>query len=330
MSPTDPMYARDEVHTLQVLRLSGEHLQVEVAGECTVQQLTRQVAEVWRLQPTTLRLLQDACMLAKGETVGNLTDTKITAISVQTSEYGLGAGDLCQTLHPVTVRGTEAFDSEEITQLPAGTVIQVVGVGEGRRLLVRGDGGQGWISYKTVRNIPLVARIAEESNLVDLEIGQQYEVRRSSQLLAESRPGSAALGKLAAGAQIVILEVLDAEEGDKAQGGVISQKLLHVQLPLVIRKHLRAKNCDEAGDGSLAAGGGWTGGRRAPSFVRVVVSSGAPHLGMDGWLSLEGIPRGKPLLQAVGGSMEEDVEEAEGDIWPLSALMNTVWRTFDP
>lgn len=216
-----PLQARGELHRLCVARLSGEELQVEVEGECTVKQLAQRVAESLGVQPTSLRLVQDACMLSKGERVENLKDSKITAISVPTSEYGLSAGDRCQTLREVLIRSTEDLESEAVEVLAKGAVLEVADVGEGRRLLVSGEGGtRGWISYKTRLNSPLVAKIAESTSkrVLDLEIGQQYEVCWMAELLEGPLPCRVAMTKLAPGTKVVVLEVLEAEAGAEVPG----------------------------------------------------------------------------------------------------------------
>lgn len=245
---------------IHVLRLSGEELHVEVDNSCTVQQLVCEVAARLALPPTSLRLVQDACVLAQGDKVVELKSDKVTAISVRSSEYGLGAGDICETLHPVTVREHETFDSTIVSELDEGATLEVLDVGDGRRLLVGGC-AQGWISYKTERNEPLVAKKVSHQSMFVVEVGLQYEVFRAVTLRAGNSVCSQAVARLAPGIRVVILEVDAVPVGARTGTGETLRS---------------AKVVVSRGDATGA------------------------HLGIEGWLQLSD-GRGNPFLRVAAG-----------------------------
>lgn len=203
--------SHEQMRVFHVQRLSGGELLMEVDRGSSVQQFVVQIAMRLALPPTSLRVVQDARVLAKGDLVGDLKGDRVTAISVPSSEYGLGAGDLCETLHPVTVRDGESFDSQIIAEVGERTTLEVLDVGEGRRLLVTCGSAQGWISYKTRRNEPLVVRKEDCQSAstcsTALEVGLQYVVCQSAKLRAGSQPYSPESARLAPGTHVLVLEV---------------------------------------------------------------------------------------------------------------------------
>jgi len=260
------------MHAMRVLRLSGECMQINVTGFATVRDLALRVAARLDVAPCTLRLLHDGRMLSKEEAIKDLETNTVIAISVPSSEYGLGPGDFCVTLHHVTARRGEHLDSAIVAEIGKGIELKVLDVGEGRRLLVKGQGDwQGWVSYKTERNEPLVARRdawKPSTSLSDsLEVGVQFEVSRKVKLHVVDRGETPEGFLLVPGMRILILEI-------------------------------RGK---DAISNSSA---------RCVKLIRVVVSHSASAdtgLGVEGWILLQGCQRRLPFHRVLGPDAVEQL-----------------------
>eukprot|EP00929_Paragymnodinium_shiwhaense_P084765 TRINITY_DN4535_c0_g1_i1.p2 TRINITY_DN4535_c0_g1~~TRINITY_DN4535_c0_g1_i1.p2 ORF type:complete len:160 (+),score=39.12 TRINITY_DN4535_c0_g1_i1:101-580(+) len=76
------------------------------------------------------------------------------------SRDGLTVGDLCQTLHTVTVRVGESFESDILAEFPGDVDLRIMAFGTDRRMLVRFEEESivGWVSYKTKSRDYLVGK----------------------------------------------------------------------------------------------------------------------------------------------------------------------------
>jgi len=142
--------------------------------------------------------------------ISNLSRRSLNAFSLRstssrssrTEEIVWAAGNHGETASLVTMRQDEALESDPIAELPVGTFIEIIEVGEGRRIKVKAGQFEGWISSKTKMNEQLVHKRDKVTQMAieDFEIGGQHEVKsivtvRASEALdsevrVEVKPGS--------------------------------------------------------------------------------------------------------------------------------------------
>eukprot|EP00429_Kryptoperidinium_foliaceum_P047131 CAMPEP_0176106506 /NCGR_PEP_ID=MMETSP0120_2-20121206/53448_1 /TAXON_ID=160619 /ORGANISM="Kryptoperidinium foliaceum, Strain CCMP 1326" /LENGTH=1202 /DNA_ID=CAMNT_0017440629 /DNA_START=57 /DNA_END=3665 /DNA_ORIENTATION=+ len=145
-----------------------------------------------------------------GFSVGSRNTTTSVAAMVD-----LEPGDFAESVSLVTIRKAESLESEVITELAAGCVLQVVAVGEGRRIKIKtvtsGPGFpvyEGWVSSKTKMNEPLVQkRVDNGYGCGDFEVGGQHEVKSIVTVRTDECLESDVLCDLKPGAIIRIIEI---------------------------------------------------------------------------------------------------------------------------
>mmetsp|Transcript_33661 Transcript_33661/g.66197 ORF Transcript_33661/g.66197 Transcript_33661/m.66197 type:complete len:1170 (+) Transcript_33661:123-3632(+) len=123
----------------------------------------------------------------------------------------LQPGDLCETVSLVTVRGAMPLDSVMFAELPTGTTLEVLEIGEGRRIKVKSENdGTGWISSKTRSNMPLVAKSNFDiSSVIEdfFEAGGEHEVKSIVTMRQGEGLDSVIIAELKLGTRIKILEM---------------------------------------------------------------------------------------------------------------------------
>eukprot|EP00418_Pyrodinium_bahamense_P088123 CAMPEP_0179035442 /NCGR_PEP_ID=MMETSP0796-20121207/13114_1 /TAXON_ID=73915 /ORGANISM="Pyrodinium bahamense, Strain pbaha01" /LENGTH=1125 /DNA_ID=CAMNT_0020731717 /DNA_START=303 /DNA_END=3680 /DNA_ORIENTATION=- len=107
------------------------------------------------------------------------------------------------------MRTAEDLDSNVVMELSVGTTLEVVEVGQGRRLKVRAGTTEGWISSKTRLNEPLIVKRRADLDFVldDFEVGGQHEVKSLVTLRAEEAIDGPVIAELKPGSIIRILEL---------------------------------------------------------------------------------------------------------------------------
>jgi len=189
------------------------------------------------------------------------------------------------------LREDETLDSAAVAEFDHGTTFEVRGVGEGRRLLVARGGVQGWISYKTRKNQPLVARqqtacheaSASQRLEQSMELGLLYDVNSEAKLYTEKSHDSPEVGILSPGVQVLLLETPCRAPSEAVQS------------------------------------------------IRVVVAGGkasGTQLGVEGWLLLHEHRGYEPLLRAAGSDLP-DVVDATGMVQTCGVswgpLLHSLW-----
>jgi len=123
----------------------------------------------------------------------------------------LQPGDLCETVSLVTVRQAVTLDSASIAELPTGTTLEVLEIGEGRRIKVKSENdGTGWISSKTRSNMPLVAKSNFDiSSVIEdfFEAGGEHEVLSTVTVRQEESLDSMIVTELKRGTRIEIVKM---------------------------------------------------------------------------------------------------------------------------
>lgn len=121
------------------------------------------------------------------------------------SALDLVQGDKVETVSLVTVRELESIESPVVRDLAMGTPLEVVEIGEGRRIKIKttkGTESEGWISSKTKLLEPLVAKLRVGDGVTrDFEVGGTHEVQSAvlvrtgenldSEIIQELQPGTA-------------------------------------------------------------------------------------------------------------------------------------------
>jgi len=123
-------------------------------------------------------------------------------------DFAVKAGDFLETLEQCTVRSGESFDAPTVAELPRGVTLTVQFLGESSRRIkvATGTGIAGWISLKTRKNQPLVARSYIREG--DFEVGGLHEVKSIGLTMRTGEPlNSEALAELATGMKLKILEL---------------------------------------------------------------------------------------------------------------------------
>lgn len=122
----------------------------------------------------------------------------------------LGPGDVCETSSLVTIRKEESLDSNLVCEVAPGQTLDVIEVGQGRRIKVRNaQGVEGWISSKTKLNEPLVIKRKKELEqaMEGWETNVQHEVKSMVTVRTGEALDSDYIGELKAGAIITIKEL---------------------------------------------------------------------------------------------------------------------------
>mmetsp|Transcript_96986 Transcript_96986/g.278680 ORF Transcript_96986/g.278680 Transcript_96986/m.278680 type:complete len:1237 (-) Transcript_96986:58-3768(-) len=154
-----------------------------------------------------------ASVLRKGLSFSMKSDRRNTTTSVA-EMVNLAAGDMCETIAVVTVRRDESTESEVVAELQVGTTLDVLAIGDGRRIKV-GFGVdpnnrlEGWVSSKTKINEPLVMKCNPDVHLatMDFEVGGQHEVKALVTVRAGEDLDSAFVTDLQPGCRVRIVEV---------------------------------------------------------------------------------------------------------------------------
>eukprot|EP00435_Cladocopium_sp_Y103_P055120 s731_g18.t1 len=122
----------------------------------------------------------------------------------------LGPGDVCETASLVTIRKEESLDSDLVCEVAPGQTLDVIEVGQGRRIKVRNaQGVEGWISSKTKLNEPLVIKRKKEMEhaMEGWETKVQHEVKSMVTVRTGEALDSDYIGELKPGAIITIKEL---------------------------------------------------------------------------------------------------------------------------
>jgi len=120
-------------------------------------------------------------------------------------------GEHCETVSQVIVRVQESLESEIITELPIGTLIEIVELGETSRRakISAGKDVLGWISVQTLAKQALI--INRETGLAnfieDFEVGGQHEVISTVTLRAGESLDSEVITDLKPGTIVKIKEL---------------------------------------------------------------------------------------------------------------------------
>mmetsp|Transcript_4059 Transcript_4059/g.15146 ORF Transcript_4059/g.15146 Transcript_4059/m.15146 type:complete len:1253 (-) Transcript_4059:32-3790(-) len=154
-----------------------------------------------------------ASVLRKGLSFSMKSDRRNTTTYVA-EMVNLAAGDMCETIAVVTVRRDESTESEVVAQLQVGTTLDVLAIGDGRRIKV-GFGVdpnnrlEGWVSSKTKINEPLVMKCNPDVHLatMDFEVGGQHEVKALVTVRAGEDLDSAFVTDLQPGCRVRIVEL---------------------------------------------------------------------------------------------------------------------------
>lgn len=117
------------------------------------------------------------------------------------------AGDICESVSLVTIRSEESLDSALVVETPPGQTLEILEVGQGRRVKVRTSTGlEGWISTKTKLNEPLVVKRQKEVEFAmdGWETGSQHEVKSMVTVRTAESLDSEVIGELKPGAIFTI------------------------------------------------------------------------------------------------------------------------------
>eukprot|EP00428_Durinskia_dybowskii_P019617 CAMPEP_0170217242 /NCGR_PEP_ID=MMETSP0116_2-20130129/8283_1 /TAXON_ID=400756 /ORGANISM="Durinskia baltica, Strain CSIRO CS-38" /LENGTH=1246 /DNA_ID=CAMNT_0010467869 /DNA_START=69 /DNA_END=3809 /DNA_ORIENTATION=+ len=151
-----------------------------------------------------------ASVLKKGLSIARMSSRD----SICSALFDLQPGDMCETVAPVTVRQEESLESEVVMELQVGTTLDVIEVGEGRRIKVsvgkhRAGKTEGWISSRTKINEPLVMKCNEDVKLatMDFEVGGMHEVKAMVTVRAAEDLDSDVITELKPGTTVRILEL---------------------------------------------------------------------------------------------------------------------------
>lgn len=104
----------------------------------------------------------------------------------------------------------ESLDSDLVCEVAPGQTLDVIEVGQGRRIKVRNaQGVEGWISSKTKLNEPLVIKRKKELEqaMEGWETNVQHEVKSMVTVRTGEALDSDYIGELKAGAIITIKEL---------------------------------------------------------------------------------------------------------------------------
>jgi kinesin family member C2/C3 len=162
-------------------------------------------------------------------------------------------GDMCETLSLVTVREEEALESAVVNELSVGVTLEVLEIGDGRRIKIRAGSIEGWISSKTKLNEPLVAKRRPELEFAmdGFEIGCQHEVVSMVTVRASESLDSKVVGELKPGTIFTIKEIGDLNKRRaKIDTGLLQGwiSLVTKQGELLVGK-VSSKNPDRNGGG---------------------------------------------------------------------------------
>jgi len=116
----------------------------------------------------------------------------------------LHVGDRCETVAKATMRQEESKESALLEELPAGTIFDIVQIGEGVRIKIKVEEQQGWISALTALSEPLVSKREDDFDLI---VGEKYEVKYLTQVHALEDADSEVKAKLKPGTTVTYLEV---------------------------------------------------------------------------------------------------------------------------
>eukprot|EP00930_Biecheleria_cincta_P021468 TRINITY_DN15907_c0_g1_i1.p1 TRINITY_DN15907_c0_g1~~TRINITY_DN15907_c0_g1_i1.p1 ORF type:complete len:682 (+),score=174.28 TRINITY_DN15907_c0_g1_i1:164-2209(+) len=150
--------------------------------------------------------------------ISSLTPTSRSTTRSVAELVDLRPGQACETVALVTMREEESMESARVGDIPAGQLLEVLEVGEGRRLKIKTSAGTvGWVSTKTKMNEVLIMKRMQEveAALVGWEVGGQHEVKFKVTLRAGEGLDSSVLGELAPGTVFTIRE-LGSENGRRA------------------------------------------------------------------------------------------------------------------
>ncbi|CAE7213566.1 unnamed protein product [Symbiodinium pilosum] len=118
-------------------------------------------------------------------------------------------GDICESVSLVTIRSEENLDSELLAETPPGQTLEILEVGQGRRVKVKtATGLEGWISTKTKLNEPLVVKRQKEVEFAidGWETKSQHEVKSMVTVRTGESLDSDVIGELKPGAVFTIKE----------------------------------------------------------------------------------------------------------------------------
>merc|ERR1712008_54416 len=122
----------------------------------------------------------------------------------------LHPGDFCETISLVTMRESETLESETVAELHVGMCLEVLQIGDGRRIKVKSEtAGEGWISSKTRMNEALVVKSSADLNFVleDFEAGGEHEVKSMVTMRQEESLDSVIIAELKPGEKVKIKEM---------------------------------------------------------------------------------------------------------------------------
>jgi len=122
----------------------------------------------------------------------------------------LQPGDFCETISLVTMREAETLESDTVAELPVGMCLEVLQIGQGRRIKVKSETfGEVWISSKTRINEALVVKSSSDLNFVieDFEAGGEHEVKSIVTMRQEESLDSLIIAELKPGAKVKIKEM---------------------------------------------------------------------------------------------------------------------------
>mmetsp|Transcript_95993 Transcript_95993/g.210051 ORF Transcript_95993/g.210051 Transcript_95993/m.210051 type:complete len:1223 (-) Transcript_95993:564-4232(-) len=162
----------------------------------------------------TARVSQAASGVMKRFSTSSRSASRSSTSSSQSELVDLQKGDMCETIALVTVRRQESLQSDVLAELPAGVTLDLLEVGEGRRIKVAfgtdpTSRQEGWVSSKTKHNEPLVMKCNTQVQLatMDLEVGGQHEIKARVTVRAGEELDSAFVAELPAGTRVSIVEV---------------------------------------------------------------------------------------------------------------------------
>lgn len=162
---------------LEVRKLDGERLFFESSVHGTIAELRDQVALAWQRPAVQLRLASGGEVLDLSTSLRDFSGIDVVVVSQRPP---FDEGEICTVVSIVTVRKTETFTGDVLTELAPGEEVEIIKVGMGRRrrIFCLRRGIEGWISCKTKQNQPLIAKCHEANRLDYFDVGNHLPLQR--------------------------------------------------------------------------------------------------------------------------------------------------------
>merc|ERR1712194_867860 len=108
-------------------------------------------------------------------------------VTTTAKEAGWRVGDICEVAYRCQIRAGESFDSAAVCELAPGLSLEVLEVGEGRRVKVKVMPGEkqvqkeGWASFQTRFGEPLLKRVVPASLVKRISESPTHRIQKGDE-----------------------------------------------------------------------------------------------------------------------------------------------------